>query len=155
MGQGLSNESKFVKIGRLEPEIWVDKEIASKWKIYKSEKNPKKLVFNHLQLAQSWWEGYRSHSGDSRSLRTTSVFSWNLSPSVKHWVKLKKSDALVGRVETCHKICSKTLKVYPFSVEICIGGTVGNSKFWVLIFVSGPQYSYQKCRWICNTVKFP
>jgi hypothetical protein len=34
MGQGLSNESKFEKIGRLEPEIWVDKEIASKWKIY-------------------------------------------------------------------------------------------------------------------------
>jgi hypothetical protein len=26
-----------------------------------------------------------------------------------------------------NEICSKTLKVYPFSVEICIGGTVGMS----------------------------
>jgi hypothetical protein len=37
MGQGLSNESKFVKIGRLEPKILVDKEIASKLKIYISK----------------------------------------------------------------------------------------------------------------------
>jgi hypothetical protein len=44
MGQGLSNEFKFVKIGRLEPEIWVDKEIASKWKIYISKLKPVKDI---------------------------------------------------------------------------------------------------------------
>jgi hypothetical protein len=42
MGQGLSNESKFAKIGSLEPEIWVDKKIASKWKIYISKLKPVK-----------------------------------------------------------------------------------------------------------------
>jgi hypothetical protein len=31
-----------------------------------------------------------------------------------------------------NEICSKTLKVYPFSVEICIGGTVGMSNFQIL-----------------------
>jgi hypothetical protein len=53
MGQGLSNESKFVKIGRLEPEIWVDKEIASKWKIYISKLKPVKdierLIINNTK----------------------------------------------------------------------------------------------------------
>jgi hypothetical protein len=44
MGQDLSNESKFVKIGRLEPEISVDKEIASKWKIYISKLKPVKGI---------------------------------------------------------------------------------------------------------------
>jgi hypothetical protein len=44
MSQGLSNEFKFVKIGRLEPEIWVDKEIASKWKIYISKLKPIKDI---------------------------------------------------------------------------------------------------------------
>jgi hypothetical protein len=34
MGQDIANESKFVKIDRLEPEIWVDKPIALMLKIY-------------------------------------------------------------------------------------------------------------------------
>jgi hypothetical protein len=33
-----------VKIGRLEPEIWVDNEIASKWKIYISKLKPVKGI---------------------------------------------------------------------------------------------------------------
>jgi hypothetical protein len=53
MGQGLSNESKFVKIGPLEPEIWVDKEIAKKWKIYicklKPVKNIARLIKNLMR----------------------------------------------------------------------------------------------------------
>jgi hypothetical protein len=44
MGRGFSNESKFVMIGHLEPEIWVDKEIASKWKIYISKLKPVKDI---------------------------------------------------------------------------------------------------------------
>jgi hypothetical protein len=44
MDQGLSNESIFVKIGRLELEIWVDKKIASKWKIYISKLKPVKDI---------------------------------------------------------------------------------------------------------------
>jgi hypothetical protein len=44
MGQGLSNESKFVKIGRLELEILVDKEIASKGKTYISKLKPVKDI---------------------------------------------------------------------------------------------------------------
>jgi hypothetical protein len=31
-----------------------------------------------------------------------------------------------------NEICSKTVKVYPFSVEICIGGTVGMSNIKIL-----------------------
>jgi hypothetical protein len=56
MGQSLSNESKFVKIVRLEPEIWVDKEIAAKWKIYISKLKPVKdierLIKNVLTLKE-------------------------------------------------------------------------------------------------------
>jgi hypothetical protein len=44
MGQDLSNESKIEKIVRLEPEIWVDKKIASKWKIYISKLKPVKDI---------------------------------------------------------------------------------------------------------------
>jgi hypothetical protein len=44
MGQDLSNESKFVKIGRLQPEIWVNKEIVLKWKIYISKLKPVKDI---------------------------------------------------------------------------------------------------------------
>jgi hypothetical protein len=44
MGQGLSNEFKFVKISRLESEIWVDKKIASKWKIYIYKLKPVKDI---------------------------------------------------------------------------------------------------------------
>jgi hypothetical protein len=51
MGQGLSNESKFVKIGRLEREIWVDKEIASKWKIYISKLKPVKDIERLIKIA--------------------------------------------------------------------------------------------------------
>jgi hypothetical protein len=64
-GQGLSNESKFMKIGRLEPEIWVDKEIASKWKIYISKLEPIKgiegliiIIIKRIDsnsVAQNWF----------------------------------------------------------------------------------------------------
>jgi hypothetical protein len=52
MGRDLSNESKFVKIGRLQPEIWVNKEIASKWKIYISKLKPGKDIERLLKITK-------------------------------------------------------------------------------------------------------
>jgi hypothetical protein len=37
-GRDSSNESKYVTIGRFELEIWADNAIATKWKIYYSNK---------------------------------------------------------------------------------------------------------------------
>jgi hypothetical protein len=56
MGQGLSNDSKFVKIGRLEPEIWVDEEIASKWKIYISKLKPVKYIERLIKIQEFAWD---------------------------------------------------------------------------------------------------
>jgi hypothetical protein len=53
MGLGLSNESKFVKIGRLEPEIWVDKKIASKWKIHISKLKPVKDIERLIKMGST------------------------------------------------------------------------------------------------------
>jgi hypothetical protein len=66
MSQGLSNESKFVKIGRMEPEIWVDKEIASKWKIYISKLKPVKGI-----------ERLNKNEPHHSSAKFSYVFSWN------------------------------------------------------------------------------
>jgi hypothetical protein len=56
LGQGLSNEPKFVKIGRLEPEIWVDKEIASKWKIYISKLKPVKDIERLIKMVSGAYQ---------------------------------------------------------------------------------------------------
>jgi hypothetical protein len=40
-----------MKIGRLEPEIWVDKEIASKWKIYISKLKPVKGIERLMKIS--------------------------------------------------------------------------------------------------------
>jgi hypothetical protein len=46
-----------VKIGRLEPEIWVDNEIASKWKIYISKLKPVKGIEGLIKMVLSVSEG--------------------------------------------------------------------------------------------------
>jgi hypothetical protein len=45
-----------------------------------------------------------------------------------------------------NEICSKTIKVYPVSVEFCIGDTVGMSNIKTLsfVFVPGLQYTQKK-----------
>jgi hypothetical protein len=75
MCQGLSNGSKFVKIGRLELEIWVNKEIASKWKIYISKLKPVKGIEGLIKIQIGQFEKSLFRHSISPSSEPTNCWS--------------------------------------------------------------------------------